>query len=115
MTKELTKRVITSIILAAIVLNCLFINNYSWLFLLIVISLISCSEFFNLIKKIYKKIFLRLTLLISSFFVLFLFTYCLQNKKRLWRSSNNFYFIDMYFFRYWRLCCWKRCWGKKIN
>ena len=75
MTKELTKRVITSVVLAAIVLNCLFINNHSWLVLLIVVSLISWSEFFNLIKKIYKKIFSKLSLLILSFFVLFLFTY----------------------------------------
>ena len=75
MNLELKKRIVTSIVLLTIILSCLFINNYSWLFLLIVISLISCSEFFNLIKKIYKKIFLRLTLLISSFFVLFLFTY----------------------------------------
>ena len=75
MTKELTKRVITSIVLVAIVLNCLFINSHSWLVLLIVVSLISWSEFFNLIKKIYKKIFPKLSLLILSFFVLFLFTY----------------------------------------
>ena len=31
MTKELTKRVITSLVLATIVLNCLLINNHSWL------------------------------------------------------------------------------------
>ena len=75
MTKELTKRVITSIILVAIVLNCLFINNHSWLVLLIVVSLISWSEFFNLIKKIYKKILPKSTLLILSFLVLLFFTY----------------------------------------
>ena len=75
MTKELTKRVITSIVLAAIVLNCLFINNNSWLVLLIVVSSISLSEFFNLVKKIYKKIVPRLTLLILSFLVLLFFTY----------------------------------------
>ena len=75
MTKELTKRFITSIVLAAIVLNCLLINNLSWIVLLIVVSLLSWSEFFNLIKKIYKKIFPRLTLLILSFLVLLLFIY----------------------------------------
>ena len=57
MTKELTKRVITSLVLAIIVLNCLLINNHSWLVLLIVVSLISWLEFFNLTKKIYKKIY----------------------------------------------------------
>ena len=75
MTKELTKRVITSLVLATIVLNCLLINNHSWLVLLIVVSLISWLEFFNLTKKIYKKIFPKLTLLILSFLVLLLFTY----------------------------------------
>ncbi len=75
MTKELTKRVITSLVLAIIVLNCLLINNHSWLVLLIVVSLISWLEFFNLTKKIYKKIFPKLTLLILSFLVLLLFTY----------------------------------------
>ena len=75
MNLELKKRMATSIVLLTIVLNCLFINNHSWLFLLIVVSLISWSEFFNLIKKIYKKIFPKLSLLILSFFVLFLFTY----------------------------------------
>ena len=75
MSKELTKRIITSIVLAAIVLCCLFISNYSWILLLIVVSLISWYEFFNLIKKIYKKIFQRLALLVLSFFLLFLFTY----------------------------------------
>ena len=75
MTKELTKRVITSLVLAIIVLNCLLINNHSWLVLLIVVSLISWLEFFNLTKKIYKKTFPKLTLLILSFLVLLLFTY----------------------------------------
>ena len=75
MIKEFTKRVITSIVLAAIVLNCLFINNNSWLVLLILVSSISLSEFFNLVKKIYKKIVPRLTLLILSFLVLLFFTY----------------------------------------
>ena len=54
---NLQKRFITSIVLAAIVLNCLLINNLSWIVLLIVVSLLSWSEFFNLIKKIYKKSF----------------------------------------------------------
>ena len=51
MKKELRKRIITSIILVAIVLNCLFISNVSWLFLLIIVSLICWFEFINLVKK----------------------------------------------------------------
>ena len=75
MNKELKKRIITSIVLIAILLNCLFISKESWLVLLLVISIISLLEFFNLIKKIYKKIFSRLILLTISFVVLLLFTY----------------------------------------
>ena len=55
MTKELKKRIITSIVLIAIVLNCLFINNYSWLLLLSAVSFISWFEFINLAKRIWKK------------------------------------------------------------
>ena len=51
MNKELKKRVITSIILIAIVLNCLFINNFSWLLLLIIVSFICWFEFIILTKK----------------------------------------------------------------
>jgi len=75
MNKELKKRIITSIVLIAILINCLFISKESWLVLLGVVSIISFSEFFNLIKKIYKKIFSRLFLLTISIAVLLLFTY----------------------------------------
>ena len=60
MKKELTKRILTSLVLTAIVLNCLFINNHAWLILLVVVSLISWSEFFNLVKKIYKIFFFKI-------------------------------------------------------
>ena len=53
MTKELRKRIITSAVLVFIVLNCLFINNYSWLFLLGIVALICWFEFINLSKKIW--------------------------------------------------------------
>ena len=75
MKKELKKRIITSIVLIAIILNCLFISKETWLVLLGVVSIVSFSEFFNLIKKIYKKIFSRLFLLTISIAVLLLFTY----------------------------------------
>ena len=54
MNKELKKRIITSIILIAIILNCLFINNYSWLLLLSIVSFICWFEFINLVRKIWK-------------------------------------------------------------
>ena len=75
MNKELKKRIITSIVLIAILINCLFISKESWLVLLAVVSIVSFLEFFNLIKKIYKKIFSRLFLLTISIAVLLLFTY----------------------------------------
>ena len=75
MKKELKKRIITSIVLIAILLNCLFISKESWLVLLGVVSIVSFLEFFNLTKKIYKKIFSRLILLTISFVILLLFTY----------------------------------------
>ena len=73
MSKELKKRIITSLVLLAIILNCLFINNYSWLLLLSIISFICWFEFINLIKKIWKKNFLRILPIILSFLFLSLF------------------------------------------
>ena len=75
MTSELTKRILTSIVLVSIVLNCLFISNYAWLVLLIIVSLISWFEFFNLTIKIYKNIFLKIIFSLLNFSVLFLFSY----------------------------------------
>ena len=75
MSSELTKRILTSIVLVAIVLNCLFISNYAWLVLLIIVSLISWFEFFNLTIKIYKNFFLKLIFSLLNFSLLFLFAY----------------------------------------
>ena len=72
-SKELKKRIITSIILIAIVINCLFINNYLWLSLLTVVSFICWLEFINLIKKIWKKRIKIIFPTILSFLFLFLF------------------------------------------
>ena len=78
---ELGKRIITSLVLIAIVLNCLFIGNISWIVLLIIISLISWSEFFALIKKIYKSKFLLIFSTIISTSLLFLFLYIAYDTK----------------------------------
>ena len=75
MKKELKKRIITSIILVALVLNCLFISNVSWLFLLIIVSLICWFEFINLVKKIWKKEIKKILPIVLSFFFLSLFLY----------------------------------------
>ena len=75
MNKELKKRIFTSIILIAIVLNCLFINNLSWLILLSIVSLICWFEFINLSKSIWKKKTIIILPITLSFFFLFLFLY----------------------------------------
>ena len=73
MTKELKKRIITSVVLLTIVLNCLYINNYSWLILLFVVSFLCWLEFFNIFKKIKININLKGILNISSIILLLLF------------------------------------------
>ena len=75
MNKELKKRIITSIILIAIILNCLFINNYSWLLLLSIVSFICWFEFINLVKKIWKTKTIIILPIILSFLFLCLFTH----------------------------------------
>ena len=75
MNKELKKRIITSIILIAIVLNCLFINNFSWLLLLSIVSFICWLEFINLVKRIWKKKNIVVLPIGLSFFFLVLFIY----------------------------------------
>ncbi len=75
MSKELNKRIITSIILMAIVLNCLFISNFSWLLLLSIVSFICWFEFINLVKKIWKKKNIKILPIILSFLFLILFIY----------------------------------------
>ena len=75
MTKELKKRIITSIILIAIVLNCLFINNSSWLLLLSIVSFICWFEFINLVKRIWKTKTMIILPIILSFLFLCLFIY----------------------------------------
>lgn len=75
---NLQKRIFTSVILIIIVLSCLLINNYTWLFLLIIVSLISLFEIFRLIKKIWRKkltlfIFLAISFIYLSFFTFITF------------------------------------------
>tara|TARA_B100001250_G_scaffold382129_1_gene375019 strand:+ start:2809 stop:3471 length:663 start_codon:yes stop_codon:yes gene_type:complete len=55
MSYNLSKRILTSIILLCILFFGIFVNKYFWLFLLISASVISYYEFFNLIKIKYKK------------------------------------------------------------
>jgi len=70
---NLQKRIFTSIILVTILLSCLFISSITWLILLLIVSAISLYEFFFLIKKIYKDIFVKLIFCIISGYYLALF------------------------------------------
>ena len=70
---NLQKRIFTSIILVTILLSCLFISSITWLILLLIVSAISLYEFFFLIKKIYKDIFVKLIFWIISGYYLALF------------------------------------------
>ena len=73
MNKELKKRIVTSAVLTAIVLNCLFINNFSWLLLLSIVSFICWFEFIYLAKKIWKKKPIIIFSIILSFVFLYIF------------------------------------------
>ena len=86
MTKNLSKRILTSIILSILLLTCLLFNRYSWLILVIVASTISFFEFNNLINKIKKKNnFFKFSANFACFFYLFFFTY----------SSNQLYKLNL--------------------
>tara|TARA_B100001250_G_scaffold319622_1_gene282464 strand:+ start:294 stop:944 length:651 start_codon:yes stop_codon:yes gene_type:complete len=75
MKNELIQRIITSFVLIVIVLNCLLINNYTWLLLLFVVSFICWFEFINLFKRIWKKKIKIIFPIILSFIFLSLFVY----------------------------------------
>ena len=55
MSINLSKRIFTSLLLSIILIIGLFLNKFIFLYSLIVVSIISCQEFYNLIKKIFKN------------------------------------------------------------
>ena len=71
---ELITRLSTSIVLIAIVLGSLLINNYTWMGLLVIVFLTSWFEIVNLINKIVKKKTLFYIFVSLSFSYLLLFT-----------------------------------------
>jgi phosphatidate cytidylyltransferase len=71
---NLQKRIFTSLILAIILLICIFLNKYSFLILVIIASIVSFYEFHNLTNIIWKKN-KNETINIICFFYLFFFTY----------------------------------------
>ena len=86
---NLQKRIFTSIVLIAIVLNCLFISSITWLILLSIASLISLYEFFFIIKKICKNTLLAITIFtLSAFYLLFFINSALNIHK-----TNGEFFV----------------------
>lgn len=55
MSLNFSNRVLTSLVLSVILFICLYLNNFLWLYLLVVTSIISFNEFSNLIKLKFKK------------------------------------------------------------
>ena len=81
MSNELKKRITTSALLILIVLSCLFINNFLWLFLLATAALICWVEFINLNKKIWKSKYSTILTALLSFSYLYFFTYSVYKTK----------------------------------
>ena len=77
MTKNLSKRILTSLFLLLILSISIFFNKYLFLAMLIIISFISFIEFNNLIKKSFKKeekLIIAIQILSVLFFILFAYT-----------------------------------------
>ena len=89
---NLQKRIITSAVLIGIVLSCLFINNYTWLLLLIIVSLISLVEIINLSKKIWKNKLILFIFSTISFIYLFFFT-VITFRAKAWVDAEGILFI----------------------
>ena len=89
---NLQKRIITSAVLIGIVLSCLFINNYTWLLLLIIVSLISLVEIINLSKKIWKNKLILFIFSTISFIYLFFFTF-ITFRAKAWLDVEGILFI----------------------
>ena len=89
---NLQKRIVTSVVLISIVLSCLFINSYTWLFLLIIVSLISLFELINISRKIWTDKLILFIFSIISFIYLFFFT-LITFRARAWRDFEGILFI----------------------
>lgn len=83
MSQNLIIRIFTSLLLLSILLISLFLNNYSWLLLIIITSIISFFEFNKLTIKITKKKSSIFLYNVISFFYLLFFTYSAFNLGRI--------------------------------
>ena len=89
---NLQKRTVTSAVLIGIVLSFLFINNYTWLLLLVIVSLISLVEIIYLSKKIWKDRLILFLFFIISFIYLLFFT-VITFRAKSWVDAEGILFI----------------------
>ena len=89
---NLQKRIVTSAVLIGIVLSCLFINSYTWLLLLIIVSLISLVEIINLSRKIWKNKLILFIFSATSFIYLLFFT-VITFRAKAWHDVEGILFI----------------------
>lgn len=76
MSKNLTKRILTSFVLLAIFFFFLFMHQILWTFLIVAAAILSFFEFNNLVKKKYKKKRNNILIFnIFSFFYLCMFVF----------------------------------------
>ena len=89
---NLQKRIVTSVVLIIIFLSCLFISSYTWLFLLIIVSLISLFELITLSRKIWTdKLIIFIFSIIS--FIYLLFFIVITFRARAWYDFEGILFI----------------------
>ena len=94
---NLIKRIITSLILISILIPGLFYYKNIWLFLVILVTIISYLELSNLIKKIWRKNKIKIFFinLIGLCYFLF-FAYAANDFAKL--SANMFFVLSICFF-----------------
>jgi len=96
MSENLIIRIFTSLILLSILFICLLFNKYSWLFLIIITTIISFFEFNSLTKIIWKRKKTSFYILnLISFFYLIFFAY----------TSYDFYNAGLKFVIFFLLIC----------
>ena len=116
MTDNLLKRIFTSIILSIILVSCLFISKYSWLILLIIVSIICFFEFYYLAKLIWKKsiTFIHLSNIIIFFYLIF-FTYTTYDLGKINKANIIFVLMVCIFSDVGGYCIGKVVGGKKLT
>ena len=71
MKNELQKRIVTSIFLVSLISLCLYFGGFAILIVLLIVSYLAFDEFIGLLARIYKDNFLRNSLVLCYFFIIF--------------------------------------------